>query len=389
MTAKERAILDGWVVSRKTDGLVSQRTENKQRHLAYKIIGILHEGKSSLDKAQGEDFEKVAAAISQTMTQNSRQSFITQLKSMVKYIQKERVIQDVDRILDVKAGSPSKKNKGVLSHEQWENILNATMSSKERAYLAMLYDGYHRPYEPYTLKWSDLQINEAGAIEYKITFKTQTERIIVQKPETTAILEMWKKESGHNYGDDAYIFPDNHGGQYSTLMQAIKLFRRLQKHAHLKELKPSSIRNTAITHDVNARLPLQYISMRAWGEPYNDMINIYVKAQSAQMQVDQHALNGHAAVKVADEMPRMIKTLRECPSCKRKNAMDGSFCIYCGANLDGQTLGVVAELQKRIAAMEEIKEFEGKVLAEGAKNVSPDEIRKMIDEGIRAALKKK
>lgn len=354
MTAKERVILNGWLVSREASSKVSQRTQNKQKHLAYKIIGLLHEGGSSLDKAQGEDFEQVVATINKKMTQNSRQSFINQLKSMVKFIQEKREIKDVKKILDVKAGSPSKQNKGVLTQEQWETILNAPMSSKERAYLAMLYDGYHRPYEPYTLKWSDLRINEAGAIEYKITFKTPTERIIVQKPETTAILEMWKKESGHIYGDDAYVFPDNHGGQYSTLMQAIKLFRRLKKHARLKELKPSSIRNTAITHDVNARLPLAYICMRAWGEPYNDMINIYVKAQSAQMQVDQHALNGHAAVKVADEMPRMIKSLRECPSCKQKNAMDGSFCIYCGANLNGQTLGVVEDLQKQIADLHEM-----------------------------------
>lgn len=352
MTPAERAILDEWIINRKKDGLVSARTENKQRHLAYKIIGILRDGNTTMDKAQGDDFVKVAAAISQTMTQNSRQSFIAQLKSMVRYIQTKRKIKDVEKILDVKAGSPSKQNKGVLSQEQWQNVLNAPMSSKERAYVAMLYDGYHRPYEPYILKWSDLMINQAGAIEYHINFKTGFDRIIVQKPETTAILEMWRKESGHNYGDDAFLFPDLHGEQYATLMQAIKLFRRLQKHARLKELKPSSIRNTAITHDVNARLPLAYICMRAWGEPYNDMINVYVKAQSSQMQVDQHALNGHAAVKVAEEMPRVIKTLRECPACKKQNAMDGSFCIYCGANLDGQALGVVAELQERLAALE-------------------------------------
>lgn len=351
MTNEERVILDDWIESRAANG-TTVRTQAKQRHIAYKIISILHGNKTTLDTAQGKDFAKVAAAISNTVTQNSRQTIISQLKSMVRFMQKDRTIKDASSIMeDVKAGSPSKQNKGVLTLDEWEAVLNAPMSSKERAYMAILYDGYHRPYEPYTLKWSDLKVNKSGAIEYTINFKTGIDRIIVQKPETTAILEMWRKESGHNYGDDAYVFPDNNGRKYATLMQAIKLCMRLRKHIHLTELKPSSIRNTAITHDVNAGLPLAYICMRAWGEPYNAMINIYVKAQSAQMQVDQHAKNGHTSVKVSEEKPRVIKSLRDCPACKKPNAMDGSFCIYCGANLDGQTLGALATLEKQVDDM--------------------------------------
>jgi site-specific recombinase XerC len=381
MINEERVILDDWISSRAANG-TAERTQAKQRHIAYKIIAVLHDNNTTLDTAQGKDFAKAAAVISNKVTQNSRQSIISQLKNMVKFIQKSRTIEDADSIMeDVKAGSPSKQNKGVLTHSVWESVLNAPMSSKERAYLAVLYDGYHRPYEPYILKWSHLTINESGAIEYKITFKTGIERIIVQKPETTAILEMWRKESGHNYGDDAYIFPDNNGKQYSTLMQAIKLCKRLQKHLKLTELKPSSIRNTAITHDVQAGLPLAYICMRAWGEPYNGMINIYAKANSSQMQVDQHAKNGHAAVPVVEEKPRIIKSLRECPACKKRNAMDGSFCIYCGANLDGQAVGIVATLRQNNEDLKSRLEF-----LESDKQALTNDLSKMTeDEKIKLA----
>jgi hypothetical protein len=210
----------------------------------------------------------------------------------------------------------------------------------------MLYDGYHRPGEPLTLKWSDMKVNSGGAVEYKITFKTDIPRIIVQKPDTTALLEAWKRECGHNYGDDAYIFPERSGKMYSTIAFAVDLFARLSQVTGLKNLVPSSIRNTSISHDVQNEMPLQYICLRAWGEPFNDMINVYTKANSSKMQSEQHAKNGNGqAVRVETVKPKDLKNLRECPSCHKKNTMGGEFCLYCGANMEGKATSEVDRLR--------------------------------------------
>ena len=360
MTPAESAIIEAWIESRAANG-TTERTQAKHRHISYKIVDALHQGGKTLDKAEGKDFSKAAAAISKTVTQNSRQTIISQLKSMVKFIQKDRVVKDADNIIvDVKAGSPSKQNKNILSIDEMAVILNAPMSAKERAYLAMLYDGYHRPYEPYTLKWHDLKINSSGAIEYTITFKTGVERTIVQKPDTTSILELWRRESGHSYKDDAYIFPDNHGRQYTTLMQSTRLMARLEKLAGLHDLKPSSIRNTAITHDVQAGLPLTYICMRAWGEPYNDMINIYVKANSGQMQTDQHTKNGQTPTPIIE---KPVKVLHSCPSCGKVDVLASDFCPFCGTNMDGKVPGVIKEQAATIAEMLEQMRIMSETLA--------------------------
>jgi RNA polymerase subunit RPABC4/transcription elongation factor Spt4 len=195
------------------------------------------------------------------------------------------------------------------------------------------------------LKWHDLKINSSGVIEYDITFKTRTKRTIVQKPDTTALMELWRRESGHTYKDDAFIFPDDHGRQYKTLMQSIRLMARLEKYAGLHNLKPSSIRNTAITHDVMAGLPLTYICMRAWGEPYNDMINIYVKANSAQMQTDQHAKSGQPTLKIIEKPVRVLKA---CPSCGKQDVMASDFCPFCGSNMSERTPGIITDLQDQL-----------------------------------------
>ena len=52
------------------------------------------------------------------------------------------------------------------------------------------------------------------------------------------------------------------------------------------------LRTTAITHDVDAGLPVSYICLRAWGEPYNDLINLYTKPDSGKIQRDQHGKIG-------------------------------------------------------------------------------------------------
>lgn len=388
LSAKECSIVEGFVESRMTNG-TCKRTQEKQRHYAYIIIHHLHENKVSLDKAQGADFARAAARIGQiSKSQNSRQSILSQLKSMARFINKRRPIKDADSVLvDVIAGSPSKQNKDVLMLSEWERVLNLPMKAKERAYLAMLYDGYLRPYEPFILKWSDLKIGADNHIEYITDFKTGIPRTIVMKPDAVAILEIWRRECGRNYGDDVYVFPNNDGNQYKTKETATKLFQRLRKATGYKKLIPSSIRNTAISHDVQAELPLQYVCMRAWGEPYNEMINIYVKANSSKLQISTQEKNGRVVVDLGKDTPRKIKTLQVCPKCGKQNVVGGEFCAFCGKSFIGESVveRENAELKARLAAIDaaqkassekvdSLVEYMRKNIKPGAEKYVPSEV---------------
>jgi hypothetical protein len=114
-----------------------------------------------------------------------------------------------------------------------------------------------------------------------------------------------------------------------------------------KKIIPGSIRNTAITHDVESGLPLSYICLRSWGEPYNAMINIYTKANSAKMQVDQHGKNG-IATGVTDLKPRVIRAMQVCQSCHKDNDHEANFCKFCGSGLKGQK----SSMEQRLEQME-------------------------------------
>lgn len=357
MSKKELAFVESYIEYCLSKESASEKTQAKKRQYAYTLISVLHDMKKDLFTAAYEDFSKVPGRLKNqkggAVTQNTRQSYVSQLKAMVGYLENSHDIKGKKTAFtDIRAGTPTKQNKDVLSPEEWQAVLNAPMSAKERAYVGMLYDGYHRPTEPLTLKWSDLKINSGGAIQYKITFKTGIPREIVQKPDATALLEAWRRECGHNYGDDAFIFPATGGRMYTSRGFTADLFAKISKHIG-NMIEPSSIRNTAISHDIMNELPLQYICLRAWGEPFNPMINIYVNANSAKLQAEVQAqANGGQPVKIEHMKPRELKTLKKCPACGKDNAVTGGgFCVYCGSNMDGSKLSKFAEQEEKINSL--------------------------------------
>jgi Site-specific recombinase XerD len=293
LTDEECEILRRYIEWRNTVKPTSAGTRIKQASEGIYLCKILHELDSSLDTCHGKDLFDVATIVSDTCTKNTRQTKITFLKTMMNYLNKHHhKIDDPDILDDIKAGSYDKNTKEHLTREEWEAVLNIPMSAKERAMIALLYDGYHRPGELLILKWSNLTINEHKEIEYIITYKTEKSRLIVQKTQTTAILDLWRSECGANIGDNQYIFTDDRGNQYETTTVLRDLFDDLKEKTNIAKLKPSILRHTGITHDVEQGLPLSYICLRAWGESYNPMINIYTKPDSGKLQTEQHAKNG-------------------------------------------------------------------------------------------------
>ncbi|MCK9593695.1 MAG: site-specific integrase [Methanoregula sp.] len=291
----EREILLGFIDQRNAVKPTGERTKGKQAYEGFWICEALHRHESALDTCTVKDLLKVAGdASSGAFTKNSRQTKIVTLKAIAKYIHRfDHKIQNLDLLMDdVKAGSVAKNRKEALSLEEWDRLINLPMSARDRAILAVMYDGYHRPKEVLLLRWCDLHTNDRGDIEYEITFKTEKTRTIVQKPGTTEILELWRRECGASLTDNKPIFPAPDGNPYETITVLAKLFDKLKEETGITGLKPSVLRNSALTHDVESGLPVSYICLRAWGEPYNELINLYTKPDSGKIQRDQHDKDG-------------------------------------------------------------------------------------------------
>jgi len=370
ISPEEHEILIGFIEQRNAIKPTSAETRKKQAYQGMFVVETLHEAGATLDTCTVKDLLKVARhASSGDFTKNSRQTKITLLKALATYIHRfYHKIKDLDLLTeDVKAGCVDKGRKEVLTLDEWETVLNTPMSAKERAMIAMLYDGYHRPSEILLLKWSDLRINERGGIEYEIIFKTEKIRTIVQKGQTTAILEMWRQELGATFQDKGHIFPDRDGMPYETITVLKNLFQRLRLKTGISKLKPSMLRNTAITHDVEAALPTSYICLRAWGEPYNEMINVYSKPDSGRMQAEQHKKAGTDEIPISKAIGRRAAAaVRTCPGCDTSNPHDAGFCYVCGTILSPKAAAELREANQQVDLRPEyralMKEFEMKLM---------------------------
>jgi len=355
ISAYEKEIIARWIGRRKSTKNTSHATQKKQAYNAVAICQILHENGAALDTCHGGDLYQVVEDITESCTQNSRQTKITILKGIAKYIdQWHHQIPDLSRQLDdVKAGSAERNVKEILSLEEWDTVLNTPMSAKDRAMIALMYDGYHRPKEILILKWSDLKVTKKG-IEYRITFKTKKPRTILQKKETTAILELWRQELGAKYGEDPRpIFPDKNGLQYKSTTPVRDLVDDLREKTGLK-MSPSSFRNTGITHDVEAGLPTSYICLRAWGDTYNELINIYADPSSSRFQAD---IQGREEVSVETALKRRkIAAVVICPSCEAVNAPGAQYCNDCGAGLTKEAVMLLAATKGSLAENQSISQ---------------------------------
>ena len=289
----EREIIIGFIQQRNTIRPTSTRTQGKQAYEGAWICRSL--GEITLDKCTVHDLLKVAGeASSGKFTKNSRQTKIVTLKALANYIHRfHHPIQNIDLLMrDVKAGSAAKNRKVTLTLEEWNTIRNLPMPAKSRAELYMMYDGYHRPGELAILEWSDLKQDQTGEIQYDITFKTEKQRTIVMRSAAIEILEAWRKECGALLTDDTPIFPAPDNGHYRTITHLTKLFKRLKQRTGIDALMPSILRNSGMQHDLEAGYPVSYVCLRAWGEPYNDLINLYTKPDSGKIQRDQHGKGG-------------------------------------------------------------------------------------------------
>jgi site-specific recombinase XerD len=306
ITAAERDILVKFIDHHNAIKPTSTRTKGKQAYegvwicLALRTCKLPHHRKATLDDCTIEDLMKVSSeASSGAFTKNSRQTKIVALKALAKFLNRtHHRIKNLDLLMvDVKAGSVAKNRKDAISLAEWDQVRALPkLSPKTRAELYMMYDGYHRPGELAILKWSDLKQDPvAGGIQYDITFKTEKTRTIVMRSAAIEVMEAWRKECGALLTDNTPIFPAPDGSHYQTITHLAKLFKKLKGRTGINNLMPSILRNSSPQHDLEAGYPVAYVCLRMWGEPYNELINLYTKPDSGRIQRDQHGKADAAA----------------------------------------------------------------------------------------------
>jgi site-specific recombinase XerD len=215
---------------------------------------------------------------------------------------------------------------GLLSERQVADVINACTSSKDRAFLAVLYDSGCRIGEIRTMRIRSVSFDRYGA-RIHVSGKTgdRTLRLTISVP----LLASWMNLHPRREDPDAPLWINALGGpmRYEGLRS---LVTRAAKRAGIKtRVHPHLLRHSRATFLANYLTEAQLCARFGWIQG-SEQPGTYVHLSGRD--ADEAILKLYGVEKDQDEDTRMLKPKR-CGRCQVVNAFNAHMCGYCGTAL--------------------------------------------------------
>jgi site-specific recombinase XerD len=328
---------------------ISDEWDKNNRHLLSQFLSYL---KVPADQVTTSHLVKAVAAIrkNKNYKQNYQRQLINAGKSFGLWLAKSNSNIDAKEIEEIQLPKnqwKTKRAEDMLSPEEVSLIIQTARNPRDKALLAMLYDGSNRPIELLRLKWSDIIEDEFGAF-FITDAKTDKERRIRLTNISLGYLAQWKKKHP-DPRPDQYVFctinesREGKGIRPVSIDNLQRLVKNIRRDTGIKKLKPSIFRPTKITHDVSAGYELPYIMKKNWGHLRTNMIDLYTNLDSTYL--DEVALR-HAGMKRTEDMKKknVYKVVPPvCPACQTVNLIGSHFCAKCMQPLTEEAKGNVQD----------------------------------------------
>ena len=289
---------------------------------------------------------------------NHRRNLLQLLKALARYLAKQGYSIDLDEVETTQGIETefTKTDGDVLTEAEVKEAISNAPTVRDRAILALLYDGALRPAEAVRLKWKNVVFDEYGVRLKDFGAKTRYKRkfrLTIAAPYLVA----WQSNSP-NTDPDAPVFVQHasHGGVYHPITNfaiawTCKLLREQLKNP---KIRPGIFRHSRVTHDIEHGVDPNYILLRTWGNLSSGMLRHY--ARPSQEWADEQAFKS-AGMEVPAKTYR-TKANRdlwepvECPRCKTVNPPATKYCNACGGALSpeekAQAVADQATVEKKV-----------------------------------------
>jgi integrase/recombinase XerD len=331
-------------------------TMRARGHDLIRAADFLHKAGGTYDNCTTAQVLKAVKGMrSAGFSRNTQRMMISSFKKFIKWRIEEGAAIDLKKVMQIRAPAmnyDSKKAEDLLTKDEFEKVIAACRNSRDRAIIALLYDGSRRPVEVVNLKWVDLLEDDQG-FTVRTKEKTGKERF-VRLTFAVPYLTIWQMDRGPYTPEDP-VFITKARGDVRPITQStlVYLIKELRARTGIKKLKPSIFRPSKITHDVEDGLDHSYLMMKNWGSLSTRMLAVYAKP--SRDYIDRVALE-HAGIK--HEVKRGPKGKRlapvQCPECGTLNPSGAMYCMICRAGLTEQTtarkgtvLDVLRDMAKR------------------------------------------
>jgi len=219
----------------------------------------------------------------------------------------------------------------MLTVEEVTTVIRSARNARDKALLAMLYDGSNRPIELLRLHWRDIIADQHGF--YFITdAKTRKERHIRLTNQSIPYLDQWRAEHP-DPSPEQFVFctinATDKGIRPMTIDNLQRMIKLLKRMTGNQKLKASIFRPTKITHDVASGVELPYVMKKNWGSLRTKMIDVYTNLDASYM--DEVALRNAGMERTTILKEKKIYKLEPpvCSICRKVNLLGSKYCSDC------------------------------------------------------------
>lgn len=273
---------------------------------------------------------------------------------------KEKII----KIKPPRANLNTKLPEQMLSKEEIEALLKGCITSRDRAFISLLYESGCRVGELARLTWGRVKFDDYGiilTIEDKKCNKQRYVRLVMTKP----YLAAWRQDYPFEAKDNALVFlthqktPLTHG----TVMKVLK--RLTERTGIQKHITPHIFRHSRITHLINEGMNESVIKLMMWGNINTPMFQVYAHLTGGD--IDREVLGSYGIVSKDEKESHALEPVM-CANCMTINPPGAGYCAHCGKSLSENAAATIEDMAEDILS-------------------NPDMLKKMVAEILEERLK--
>lgn len=346
-------------------GTGSQLSPRRKFKLFYTLIGcrrylntpFREVTKTSLIQASG----KIKG--SSEMAKNTKGDYVRFLKRfylwMVENGYSDITEREIRTIKSPQYDVTTKTAEMMLSDDEVKDIVGACKTSRDRAFIMLLYEGGFRIGELASLTWSQVKMDEDFAL-INVYGKTEKPRMVPCRDAKTYLIQYM-----NDYQipvppprDDLVFWGQWKGDRVQMTYNGMaKFIKEATKRAGIqKKITPHIFRHSSITQAVRDGMGEQVIKSIYWGNSDTAMLKTYSHITGHDIL---NAVKERYGIETEPKKKKDRKTFgpRQCKLCGHVNVPTNKFCGKCAAPLTMEVAGTLKEAEKQAELQPEYKEL--------------------------------
>jgi integrase/recombinase XerD len=308
---------------------------------------ISHGLGKDFDKATVEDVKRFVARVNESHYADwTKQDLRVALKRFYRWLRHLPDDKDPPETSWIRISNSNGKRilpEELLTEEEVGKMLQVCDNSRDRAFLACIFETGGRVAEVLNLRRKHVEFDEYGAALI-LSGKTgdRRDRIIMAAP----ALASWMNDHPDKNPDAPLWLVIGVKNHYEPLMydSARQLLKRLAERAGVKKrVNPHSFRHARASSLANVLTEQQLEQYLGW-TPGSRMPKIYVHLSGRDLDSALLRMHGLSKETEASKTPKL--TVKNCPRCKQKNGPVNRYCSSCGLPLQVEAALEVEESKK-------------------------------------------